>query len=358
MPKDYRYNPFDDVAEPVQCVETHIIPMNSPFVVRLNEVPVKDSPSTLTMTIGGVTATEVAAAPAIGEFRPDYSTGANDDSEWNTGLIQFNAADAGKIIVATYNGLGTLASVKAPSYPAWFTDRGDGSDGDYAPTASTTLAGGTYNFSSVNIPAGVTITLTGCVEIKCLGAFTCAGIITANGNFKNGGYGGPESDTGSPGNPGGGGIAGGVGGAGGNNPNGSAGGAGGGLSLWINGALPVNSIAYILSNKIPFAGGGGGGGAGTGYTGGTGGAGGGSIYITANTISVTGSITANGANGYPLYSQSTAGGGGGGGGIVIIANTISNAGTITASRGLSTGGSWNGAAGSNGLVYLKELGAV
>ena len=124
MPKDYRYNPFDDVAEPVQCIETHVIPMNSPFVIRLNEVPVKDSPSTLTMTIGGVTATEVAAAPASGEFRPDYSTGANDDTEWNTGTIQFNSADAGKTVLVSYNGMGTLVSVNTPRNFQLFTSNG------------------------------------------------------------------------------------------------------------------------------------------------------------------------------------------------------------------------------------------
>lgn len=384
MPKDYRYNPFDDVAEPVQCVETHIIPMNSPYVVRLNEVPVKVSPSTLTMTIAGVMATEVAAAPASGEFRPDYSTGANDDSEWNTGLIQFNAADAGKIIVATYNGLGTLASVKAPSDPAWFTDRGDGSDGDYAPTASTTLAGGTYNFKSVNIPSGVTITLTGCVEIKCLGAFTCAGIITANGangqSYSSGGSlvggngcngylpnkGGDNLTSTGTGTSGSTGYGGGKGGASGEGYNSSAG-AGGdvaGNSL-LDLLSPIINRAYVLFAKRIICGAGGGGAA---NSGGSGGGGGASIYITAHSVNITGSITANGGNGGNGRNSGTtglragAGGGGGGGAVVIVADTISNTGTISANGGIggtqTNNSSYVGVAGSNGIVYLKELGAA
>jgi glycyl-tRNA synthetase alpha subunit len=34
--------------------------------------------------------TEVAATPGAGEFRPDYSTNADGDEDWNTGLIEFS----------------------------------------------------------------------------------------------------------------------------------------------------------------------------------------------------------------------------------------------------------------------------
>lgn len=113
MPSDYRYKPFDDVLEPVAISgETHIIPINSPYTIRLHEIPVKDDPSSLSLTIDGVSASEVAANPAQGEFWPDYSTGADGDENWNTGLIQFNAADAGKTVVANYNGMGSLVSAE------------------------------------------------------------------------------------------------------------------------------------------------------------------------------------------------------------------------------------------------------
>ena len=62
---DYRYKQFDDVLEPIAISgETHIIPSNSPYEIRLNEVPVKESPSSISLTIAGVAASEVAATPA------------------------------------------------------------------------------------------------------------------------------------------------------------------------------------------------------------------------------------------------------------------------------------------------------
>lgn len=109
---DYRYNAFNDVLESVAITgETHIIPSNSPYTIRLCEVPDKTDPTSISLTIAGVAASEVAAEPAAGEFWPDYSTSADSDTSWNTGLIQFNAADAGKTVVANYNGMGSLVSV-------------------------------------------------------------------------------------------------------------------------------------------------------------------------------------------------------------------------------------------------------
>jgi len=288
---------------------------------------------------------------------------------------------AGVGLAITPEGLLSTAS-----YPSWFTDRGDGSDGDYAPTESTTIAGGTYNFKSVNIPAGVVITLMGCVEIKCLGAFTCAGILTANG--ANGvsdtsnsvascaggggcnGYltnkGGDSTVAGSPG------YGGGVGGASGAAPNigAVAGGSNNGGSV-LDLLSPITNKNYLIADKRIICGGGGGGAPGSpGYAmyGGGGGGGGASIYITAHNANVSGGITANGGNGGAgynsgdVYNRSGGGGGGGGGAVVIVADTISNTGTITANGG--TGGaqtnnsSYVGVAGSAGIVYLKELGAA
>ena len=129
MPKDYRYNPFSDSAEAVSLTELYQVPATSPYIIRLNEVPEVGDPSTMVVkevtTISGSTRTygstftEVAAVPASGSFRPDYNTKADSDDKWNTGTLLFAAADAGKLVEVTYNGLGTLASVNAPSYPAW-----------------------------------------------------------------------------------------------------------------------------------------------------------------------------------------------------------------------------------------------
>jgi len=55
---------------------------------------------------------EVEATPASGQFQADYSTRADGQSDWNTGTIQFNSADAGKTVVVSYVGTGTLVAVE------------------------------------------------------------------------------------------------------------------------------------------------------------------------------------------------------------------------------------------------------
>ena len=113
MPHDYRYDPFNDTSEAIAITgEIHIIPSNSPYTIRLNEVPMKDTPSSISLTIGGVAANEVSAPPAAGEFWPDYSTKADNDDSWNTGTILFNAADAGKTVVVSYIGTGSLVDIE------------------------------------------------------------------------------------------------------------------------------------------------------------------------------------------------------------------------------------------------------
>ena len=113
MPHDYRYDPFNDTSEAIAITgETHVVPSNSPYTIRLNEVPMKDTPSSISLTIGGVAANEVSAPPAAGEFWPDYSTKADNDDSWNTGTILFNAADAGKTVVVSYIGTGSLVDIE------------------------------------------------------------------------------------------------------------------------------------------------------------------------------------------------------------------------------------------------------
>ncbi len=54
----------------------------------------------------GVTLTEVAATPGAGEYRSDYSTNADGDEDWNTGLIEFSSADATNVVQVSYTGTG------------------------------------------------------------------------------------------------------------------------------------------------------------------------------------------------------------------------------------------------------------
>lgn len=364
MASDYRYDPFNNIAEPINITgETHVIPSNSPYTIRLKEVPVKESPSTVTLTIGGIAATEVAAEPTAGQFRCDYTTNADSDESWNTGLIQFNSGDACKTVVVAYKGMGTLASINADHYPAWWLDRGDGSDGDFAPTSNVTISG-LKNYKSVNIPAGVTVTVSGFVRIKCQGAVVVAGSLNANGQGANGGY-GDSVQSGVAGDPGRNAANGGAGGN--NNTKNSTNNPGAGGSSWYQfptQPLTADYAKIALYEDVIRLGSGGGSGGFCSYAStypdcGDGGKGGGSITITADSAFVSGSVTANGLNGQSLTGNPSGwhggGGGGGGGGVVIVANRISNFGTITANGGAGGTGYGTGAAGSNGVLMLKEL---
>lgn len=371
-PSDIRVNPFNNATNYVNLTEQHIVPSVSPFVVRLNEVPEKQDPSNMQMfyvddATGQTTETaltEVAATPGAGEFRPDYSTNAFDDTSWNTGLIEFGSADAGKIIEVSYTATGTLAGVKTHRYPACWLDRGDGSDGAFNPSSNITISG-EKNYTSVFIPAGVTVNVNRYAAIKCLGSFVNNGIVSANGQGASGGSGGSSasgaSEGAADGRTGGTGITanGGAGGAihygVGYANRAGAGGAGGGC--YASNISITNSIAVDLckySAEIGIGAGGGGGGGAYHAPGGAGGAGGGAIKIITDSLKNKGKITANG-NGGEAGPGGGSGGGGAGGSILIVATTIIETGTITVDGG--DGGSVGGAAkGGTGVKFIKELG--
>ena len=355
-PSDIRVNPFNNATNYVNLTERHIVPSVSPFVVRLNEVPEKQDPSNMQMyyvddTTGQTTETaltEVAATPGAGEFRPDYSTNAFDDTSWNTGLIEFSSADAGKIIEVSYTATGTLAGVKTNRYPTWWLDRGDGSDGAFNPSSNTTISG-EKNYTSVFIKSGVTVTIGRWAIIKCLGACAINGTITADGKGGSGGAGG------APGAAGQGFYS--VSGAGG------AGGRAGISGEWTNagaGGGGTSGFSGYLS-EVACGGGGGGGAKPTRATPGNGAAGGGMVKIIAREINLKGIITANGLRGGNASGATNAGGGGGGGGgyIHLVADSIAQNGTCTVNGG--DGGSGvrdglGGAAGANGILKVVELG--
>ena len=311
-PSNIRINPFvgsGGTTTYINLTETHIIPSVSPYVIRLNEVPEKQDPSNIRAvwvdsSTGAVTAsalTEVAATPAAGEFRPDYSTKADGNDNWNTGMIEFSSVDAGKIVQISYTGMGTLAAVQSNKYPSWYTDRGDGSDGDFMPSADITI-GGVKNYKRVFIKAGVTVSVNQQLVIKATGSVVIAGTINGNG---------------SPGANGKGGAGGAMGGDGGwitgddnsdkrrdatagqDGTGGGYGGAGGGSNS-TKGAAGGNSCVSI-SNAYGGNGGGGGGGADVtgGYTSGGGGGGGYGISIIAPEVALLecSKISAEGGNG-------------------------------------------------------------
>ena len=379
-PSNIRINPFvgdGGTTTYINLTETHIIPSVSPYVIRLNEVPEKQDPSNIRAvwvdsTTGAVTAsalTEVAATPATGEFRPDYSTKADGNDNWNTGLIEFSAVDAGKIVQISYTGMGTLAAVQSNKYPSWYTDRGDGSDGDFIPEADCTI-GGVKNYKRVFIKAGVTVSVNQQLVIKAIGSVVIAGTINGNGSPGANGKGGAGGAPGGNGGysyddnvndsdyhyelsvqNGGYGTGGGNGGAGGKyqNTNSPAGGAGG---------ASLNGIAFYAGN-----GGGGGGGMSTnGSCVGGGGGGGYGITVIAAEVTINGSVTTNGGAGESRTSFYEPGGGGGGGGsISIVADVVIKSGSVTANGG--SGGTAGkrataGADGEAGAITIKQLGVL
>ena len=381
-PSNIRINPFvgdGGTTTYINLTETHIIPSVSPYVIRLNEVPEKQDPSNIRAvwvdsSTGAVTAsalTEVAATPAAGEFRPDYATKADGNDNWNTGLIEFSAVDAGKIVQISYTGMGTLAAVQSNKYPSWYTDRGDGSDGDFIPDADCAI-GGIKNYKRVFIKAGVTVSVNQQLVIKATGSVVIAGTINGNG---------------SPGANGKGGTGGARGGDGGNNYSesddngtynyqlsvqnggyGTGGGNGGAGGKGTSSKAPAGGVGGVSINGIAlYAGNGSGGGGGmannTNYAGG-GGGGGYGITIIATEVTITGSVAADGGAGESGTTMYIPGGGGGGGGdISIIANVAIKSGSVTANGGsggtvTSTRFVTAGADGENGTVLIKQLGAL
>lgn len=376
-PSNIRINPFvgdGGTTTYINLTETHIIPSVSPYVIRLNEVPEKQDPSNIRAvwvdsTTGAVTAsalTEVAATPAAGEFRPDYATKADGNDNWNTGLIEFSAVDAGKIVQISYTGMGTLAAVQSNKYPSWYTDRGDGSDGDFIPDADCAI-GGIKNYKRVFIKAGVTVSVNQQLVIKATGSVVIAGTINGNGS------------PGAEGKGGAGGASGGNGGwmtgaeesdehrdatTGQDGTGGGYGGAGGGYNI-RKGAAGGSSRIVI---GIDYGGNGGGGGGGAngmgGYTSGGGGGGGYGISIIAPEVALLegSKISADGGNGENGNRYYTSGGGGGGGGsISIVADVVIKSGGVTANGGSGgTAGSdaTAGANGEAGRITIKQLGAL
>lgn len=114
---NFRLDPFLNEFFPVTISEEqHYIPSNSPFVIWLSEIPQKTDPSSMVCTIGGTPLTEVSAEPQAGEFWPDYSTNANNDTGWNTGRIKFHASRAGQLVKVSYLGLGTSVHINNTAY--------------------------------------------------------------------------------------------------------------------------------------------------------------------------------------------------------------------------------------------------
>lgn len=244
---------------------------------------------------------------------------------------------------------------------------GTGADGAFAPTVSTELQlppDGVFNFSSVSIPAGVTVVFkrnaaNTPVVWKVAGDVTVEGTIDVSGATSPatgtqgdgmigddgiGGAGGPGGYDGGRGGPPGAALAG-----------GSGLGPGAGLAKYscVPYGMPASHGVARSSDQLncgaggvygnvnitPLVGGSGGAGGrgGTTHHGAGGGGGGGALLIAASgTVNVTGTIRADGGGTGSTTNNGTGGyfgGGGSGGAIKIVATSIAGNGTLSANGG-------------------------
>lgn len=272
------------------------------------------------------------------------------------------------------HGLMVAALALVPSLALAFNSGSTGADGAFSPTVNTQLQlppSGVFNFTTVNIPTGVTVTFkknttNTPVVILATGDVVVSGVIVLVGSgapASGTAGGGALGDDGVPGTGGPGGYDGGRGGAGdkvsGGNGIGPGGGEGGRYSTqyqsyfgggggsfggsggsgwpWDNTQVKTGPT-YGSSALLPLVGGSGGGG-GTGglnFNGGGGGGGGGAILIASSgTVNITGTINAAGGNGAQTagIGSGGAGAGGSGGAIRVTATTIQGNGTLWAVGG-------------------------
>lgn len=296
------------------------------------------------------------------------------------------------------------ALLVAPS--AWAVDSGStGADGAFNPTVNTEVAlppSGILNYTTVNIPAGVTITFKDNaantpIYMLASGDVTIAGTIDVRGEdaAPTGTYGdGAQGDDGIPGEGGPGGFSGGRGGrddttqraaiirgGAGLGPGGGPGGlegengcntyggyykyngTGGAYAAaarqyysWYgcDSSLEPQSEPYGSELLQPLVGGSGGGGGrgGTNYPGAGGGGGGGGILIASSgTLNLTGTINATGGDGGGRDGTGVGGqgAGGSGGAIRLIATNITGNGKLYAMGGcINEGGERRRRCESNG----------
>ena len=247
-----------------------------------------------------------------------------------------------------------------------FTTCGDGSDGALNYTGQSGMVyfdpvalglHGTgdafcvYNFTSVTIPAGLTVQLSA-NKVNCpvywlsQGDVNIAGVLSLNGTS------GPAATVNTalrvPAAPGSGGFPGGVGGNTMTNQSATAGsGPGGGGPGSTSGSPPGGGVFTGNRYLVPLVGGSGGGGVyATGQFGAGGGGGGGAILIASSTqILVPGTISAD--SGIGVYAGGA--GNASGGAIRLVSNSITASGTLSAEGG-PTGGTYGGAM---GLIRLE-----
>ncbi|MBU0847197.1 DUF2341 domain-containing protein, partial [Patescibacteria group bacterium] len=263
---------------------------------------------------------------------------------------------------------------------------GDGSDGALNVTSGTTTLDtdanpGGFDYTSVTVSSGAVLTATGSnpLLIRATGVVDIQGTLHVDGGSGenggaaagaggigisdggNGGAGASSEGNGSAGlNTGGGGggihctSGGDVGGGGAGGSFGSQGTAGGNTYCDPD-AQPTSTYGSVDLSTLEGGSGGGGGAADTDTSterGAGGGGGGGAVQIAANTVSISGNLTADGGNGGNHINandgEAGAGGGGSGGAIKILSTSVTITGTVSASGGSGGTSQEYGTTGGNG----------
>lgn len=257
---------------------------------------------------------------------------------------------------------GIMCALSAAQVLGQVNSGSDGHDGALNPASNLVIdmadhPDGIYQYTSVNIPSGVTVSFTPNaantpVVWLVQGSCTIAGSVSVDGNLADsvmGATGGPGAFRGGNGTLGGGVDAGGPGfgpGGGRVTPHAHGGNASygtlGGIWTQYTPQSPAGDM-YGSSVILPLIGGSGGAGSCV-HIGGGGGGGGAILVVVNNSLVVSGSITAKGGNGfasispYPNNTVVGGGGGGSGGSIRVIATTLGGTGSLRTDGGLGVCG--------------------
>jgi hypothetical protein len=256
---------------------------------------------------------------------------------------------------------------------AAFVSGSTGANGAFNPTTNTEVtlpADGILNYTTVNIPSGVTVTFkknaaNTPVYILATGDVVIAGTIKIDGGDAiqnstlngSGGPGGYDGGFGGASNLAGGKGFGPGGGEGGPSSSYRFGGGGSFGTAGYSRSTGNGAAGAIYGNErlVPLIGGSGGGGMANGGHGGAGG--GGAILIASSTtITLTGRISANGGNGRGYWFDDSSGGSGGA--VKLMANVISGSGIITAKGGTACCGNAGGAGRIRIEAYTNNLAAT
>ncbi len=276
-----------------------------------------------------------------------------------------------------FAGILSAIAITSSAFAQSFDSGSTGADGAFAPTCAPTPCtvavalppSGVFNFTTVTIAAGVTVSFTRNATntplmLLASGDVSIAGTIDVSGArgrdgasatdvVPNAGTGGPGGFDGGNGSNGIDALGDALGGAG-LGPGGASGNCGGSFG---GPGDACGNVIYGTPGLVPIIGGSGGGGTNTGFgaTAPGGGGGGGAILIAVSgTVTLTGAIVSRGRDGGAGVAGAVGAGGGSGGAIRLVATTLAGVGGRFDVRGGNGGnGSAGGRAGGVGRIRIE-----